>query len=426
MTEHEHFEELAALAAGGLLSGAEHREFIIHLETCESCRRELAEYEDILFGQFPLVDFDPGHEAPLTKSPEYKTRFLTRARAEGMVVPQERLRQETLWGRVGEFVPSFRTLAYAGLSVLILLVGLLGIRLRGAGRRESARSNEVHALQAQAAALEARNDALEKRVQDLTKSNAETAKLENQLAGEKKQFTALTARYAALEEELRSSLERVEALRAENKAGNERETDLSNKLKETDASLVSMTGELQSLRKARTNDAANVANMNDRLSHVKELEAQLADANDSMDRAEKLLAADRDIRDLMGARNLLITDVYDVDLRGRTKKPFGRVFYTENKSLIFYAFDLNKQKNASDRTFQVWGYQEAGRRSAQSLGILFQDDQKQNRWVLKFNDPAVLRAIDAVFVTAEPPGGSEKPTGEKLLYAYLNAKANHP
>jgi hypothetical protein len=145
-----------------------------------------------------------------------------------------------------------------------------------------------------------------------------------------------------------------------------------------------------------------------------------------MDRAEKLLAADRDIRDLMGARNLLITDVYDVDLRGRTKKPFGRVFYTENKSLIFYAFDLNKQKNASDRTFQVWGYQEAGRRSAQSLGILFQDDQKQNRWVLKFNDPAVLRAIDAVFVTAEPPGGSEKPTGEKLLYAYLNAKANHP
>ena len=58
--------------------------------------------------------------------------------------------------------------------------------------------------------------------------------------------------------------------------------------------------------------------------------------------------------------------------------------------------------------------------------MLYQDDQKQNRWVLKFNDPAVLSAIDAVFVTAEPPGGSEKPTGAKLLYAYLNTKPNHP
>ena len=161
---------------------------------------------------------------------------------------------------------------------------------------------------------------------------------------------------------------------------------------------------------------------------MKELEAQLGDANDSLDRAKKLLAADHDIRDLMGARTLHITDVYDVDSHGKTKSPFGRVFYTEGKSLIFYAFDLGKTKHASfsERSYQLWGYQEASSLSTQSLGMLYQDDQKQSRWVLKFNDPSVLSAIDAVFVTAEPPGGSEKPTGAKLLYAYLNTKPNHP
>jgi hypothetical protein len=74
----------------------------------------------------------------------------------------------------------------------------------------------------------------------------------------------------------------------------------------------------------------------------------------------------------------------------------------------------------------LWGYHEAAERSVQSLGILYLDDQQQNRWALKFDDPSVLSEIDAVFVTIEPPGGSEKPTGNKLLYAYLGSPPNHP
>jgi len=128
----------------------------------------------------------------------------------------------------------------------------------------------------------------------------------------------------------------------------------------------------------------------------------------------------------MGARNLHITDVYDVDSKGKTRQAFGRAFYTEGKSLIFYAFDLGKTKSPSaERSYQAWGYEEAARK-AQSLGMLYLDDKNQNRWVLKFNDAAVLSEIDAVFVTLEPPGGSGQPTGQKLLYAYLGATANHP
>jgi hypothetical protein len=139
------------------------------------------------------------------------------------------------------------------------------------------------------------------------------------------------------------------------------------------------------------------------------------------------LAAGRDIHDLMGARNLHIVDVFDIDSKGKDGRAFGRVFYTEEKSLIFYAFDLNDRstprRNAS---FQVWGTRGPAQRPTQSLGIFYIDDQKQNRWVLKFEDPTVLAEIDSVFVTVEPPGGSTKPTGQKFLYAYLKANPNHP
>jgi hypothetical protein len=54
------------------------------------------------------------------------------------------------------------------------------------------------------------------------------------------------------------------------------------------------------------------------------------------------------------------------------------------------------------------------------------DDQAQSRWALKVEDPNLLTAINSVFVTVEPHGGTEKPTGKKLMYAYLRNPINHP
>jgi hypothetical protein len=129
----------------------------------------------------------------------------------------------------------------------------------------------------------------------------------------------------------------------------------------------------------------------------------------------------------MGARNLHIIDVFDTDLKGKNRRAFGRVFHTEGKSLIFYAFDLNgsKVQNAK-HSFQAWGMRDGQNGSARSLGIFYLDDAGQRRWVLKFEDPRILSQIDSVFVTVEPFGGAEKPSGQKLLYAYLKNPANHP
>jgi DNA repair exonuclease SbcCD ATPase subunit len=63
------------------------------------------------------------------------------------------------------------------------------------------------------------------------------------------------------------------------------------------------------------------------------LEARLRDANAALEEKDRMLALDkeflahdREIRDLIGARDLYIADIYDVAQNGKTNKPFGRVF----------------------------------------------------------------------------------------------------
>ena len=141
---------------------------------------------------------------------------------------------------------------------------------------------------------------------------------------------------------------------------------------------------------------------------------------------QELLEHDRDIRELMGARDLYMADIRDVSGKG-TDKTQGRVFYTKGKRLIFYAFDLDAQpgvRNAS--SFQAWGRRGPDKQQALSLGILYEDNVSKKRWVLKASDPKTLEDIDAVFVTVEPNGGSPHPSGKQLLFAYLRVGPNHP
>jgi hypothetical protein len=160
---------------------------------------------------------------------------------------------------------------------------------------------------------------------------------------------------------------------------------------------------------------------------VRDLTAALADKDREIGEERELLQHDRDIRNLIGARNLYIAEIYDVAKSGDTQKPFGRVFYTKDKSLIFYGYDLDQQRGVRKASaFQAWGSHGADRQHAVSLGLLYQDDANQKRWVLKFNDAKTIAKIDAVFVTVEPDGGSAKPTTKPLLFTYLRLDPNHP
>jgi hypothetical protein len=196
------------------------------------------------------------------------------------------------------------------------------------------------------------------------------------------------------------------------------------KLDTAEASLQKTQAQLESWQRQRGQDESRADSL---AAQVNDLHAQLRDREQTVNKEEELLAHDRDVRELIGARDLYIAEIYNVASDGVTQKPYGRVFYTKGKSLVFYAYDLDKEPGVrTASTFQAWGKHGPDRREALNLGIFFEDSAAKKRWVLKFDDPKTLEQIDAVFVTVEPSGGSPKPSGSPLLFTYLKIGPNHP
>jgi len=184
-----------------------------------------------------------------------------------------------------------------------------------------------------------------------------------------------------------------------------------------------LDAQLRRLKDAQASKDADLVAAN---YHLRDLESQLADQTAAAQRDRELMAvaSGSEMRDVIGSRNLHIIDVADVE-NGGVRKPFGRVFYTEGKSLIFYAYDLSNTKGR--QTFYAWGHREGDPHTPRALGALHNDDPAQRRWVFRFSDTKVLAQIDSVYVTLEPnekPG--DKPRGKKLLNAFLGTPANHP
>ena len=159
---------------------------------------------------------------------------------------------------------------------------------------------------------------------------------------------------------------------------------------------------------------------------LKNRNATIRDQDQTIQQQQDLLANDRDIRDLITARNLYVAEVFDLDKYAQIKRPYARVFFTKEKSLIFYGYDLDQQQGVRNASFQAWGNRGHDRNNALNLGFLYLDSAENRRWVLKLDDPETLRKIDAIFITVEPKGGSAKPTGKSVLFASLRLPPNHP
>jgi hypothetical protein len=155
--------------------------------------------------------------------------------------------------------------------------------------------------------------------------------------------------------------------------------------------------------------------------------ARITDLEAQLERERQMKADPDEFTQLVAARNLHIVDVYDTASNGHRQRPFGRVFYVEGRSLVFYAYDLADEPRATAKvTFHVWGEKASLKSTTYNLGILKGDGEGQSRWVLTFDDPKVLNRINAVYVTAEAGvEGARGPRGRRILYAFLGS-ANHP
>jgi hypothetical protein len=157
------------------------------------------------------------------------------------------------------------------------------------------------------------------------------------------------------------------------------------------------------------------------------LQSQVERLSSELAEAQQLSAAANEAKDLIVARNLHIVDVHDNE-NGSKPRPFGRIFYTEGKKLVFYAYDLGDPKKLSAKvSFYVWGEKAGSTQQVTNLGIFRADDVQEGRWVVTFEDPRVLAHINTVFVTAESNRKTAtKPNGNRILVAFIAGEPNHP
>ena len=420
MSAHESFEQLCALAIAGDLEPEEFRQLCEHLYECAQCRAAYRDFHAIIERGFPVIE-PPNAARGWRPRWGMRKRFARRAAREGISIKPS-ARSTFIW----------RRLAPAAFAAL-LIIGLLGygsylyrsiqIRQREAADRIAALSRTVADLERRLTEGSASRP-VPATVDTQPRSESRETELQKQLSLLRNDYDAALASRSGLEERVTALSAELEGIRENSQTAGGEVERLRRSLNDSESTLARANRELESLRTAQATDAATIAQQRARLN---ELTATVREQGATISRERQLLAVGKDIRDLMGARNLRIVDVQDNGTAGKVRPLAGRVFYTQGKSLIFYAYDLQNRGNVSRVDFQVWGKREGRSQPPRSLGILYIDEPAQNRWMLKFENPDVLAQIDQVFVTVEPQGGSAQPTGKQFLTAaFLNETPNHP
>jgi hypothetical protein len=427
---HEEFLELCALSTAGDLTEADRHKLEEHLDICSDCREAKRQFEVVTDRAIPAIAAQLDKEDGVPDDPFWSTeraeaKFFARLRrdeppeGDALVRDYPGSRAAIVRFSATETWRNVRTLYAAG----ILLAITLGLYVYDAGINHERRiaklapqTERTHPTELAQRLIETQRDADLARAQ-ITDRDALIADLRRKLQLRSGELNLLRSRRDQLESDLRNKELGTQDIARER-------GELEEKYDTVQRQLLSLQADLDSVRQQASQAATNKAAPQEKVSDLTQL---LKDRDSTIAEQGELLAHDRDIRELIGARDLYIAEVYDVARTGETQKPYGRVFYTKRKSLIFYAYDLDQSSRAKKADiFQAWGLRGSDRQQALNLGIFYEDNASSKRWILKFDDPKMLAQIDAVFVTIEPHGGSQKPSGKPLLFAYLRNDPNHP
>ena len=417
MPGHDEFRELGALAAIGQITASEHEDLSAHLRECPECREAYADYSRILRQDLPQADparFRSKQSSlhPATDA-ELRERFLGRARAHGADFSPEVEQKVTVDRKPA---PILRT-RFAMATAAVLFVIAAGLTFAVVLHERKA----TKAPQANLALPVSQNEALRRQLDEETHK---VAALSNEVSALSTQDGNLTSALKGRDlrlAEARRNLDRLSADLAQMQTQN---SSLVAARARDQSVVAELENKVQALEGSNANSVAAMVELQDKIGS---LNAALEQQSEKVAMERQLASVSSDVRQLMGARTLHIIDVHDVNGTGKSAKSFGRVFYSEGQSLVFYAFDLpNGKLTPAKYHFQAWGQQEGQAQSVRNLGAFSIDDREQHRWVLKVSDAALLRGMDSVFVTAETVGDVSEPRGKRVLYAYLAGRPNHP
>lgn len=436
---HRRYQRYSTLAATGQLGGPEMFELNEHIASCSSCREYLESISQLSVQAMPLLAANRGPERDAEPPEGMRERFLSRLAIEGnapqtkqplavakarAILPME-IDYKTFNGVVSadsttppapKFTFPWRIAAAIAACAVIGVGGFyLGKRTLSTSTREIVPT------------IPATHD-LPRTISPAPDDSGRLADLEHQKVNLEKQLADLTRRLTLSTNE-QDSLKQELAAAREKLASIDRQTASVPAVTAPETQQTTQVATLQSeVRRLNQRLAEAEVNVGIQKQTAEELTAKLETTQADLQRERDLKSAKSELGDVLAARNLHIVDVYDADGSGKRQRSFGRVFYIEGKSLVFYAYDLEDPRQfKANVVFHVWGGQSGVKEVTHSLGILHKDNEGQGRWAMTFDDSKVLAQINSVFVTAESANKHyDTPHGKKVLYAYFGGQPNHP
>jgi hypothetical protein len=440
---HWRYQEICVLATTGQLGGPEMSELDAHIAHCELCRKYL---ESIAQASVQAMSMLAAPRVPATSEvpPDgMRARFLSRAAAAGLQVEHDltarchpvpvsthldvsefnenreerrRVERKPSRSRISWFSYLGRPAVASAVCVTILAAGYL------AGWRRALRQTPQPMHTPTSIALASNGSAGPEDSSRVSNLEQRKAALEAQAREFADQLSAATAEKKLLTDKLSTFLEKLAVLngqaRDEQARASQEKQDAKNQIAFLQAEVEKLRWQLE----------ASDSKLSAQQKQSDELKAKLERTESELQHEAELKSARLEIGDLVAARNLHIIDVYDGDNKGARQHSFGRVFYIEGQSLVFYVYDLEDPRRLNANVvFRVWGEKSGMKETTHNLGILHNEEASQDRWSLRFDDPKVLAQINSVFVTVEPANKHyDEPHGRKVLYAFFGSPPNHP
>jgi uncharacterized coiled-coil protein SlyX len=436
-TLHRRYERYCTLAATGQLGGPEMFELNEHIASCSSCREYLESISQVSVQAMPLLAVNRGPESDMEPPEGMRERFLSRLAIEGNALPTKQPLAISKTTAVLPIEIDYRTFNRAAstdsttppalkiasswrLVAAVAACAVIGISGFYLGKRTpSPNTKEITKTTPATPVLLPTKPDDSQRLADLERQKAG---LEKQLADLTGKLTLSTIEQDSLKQELAAAREKLASIdrptATQPQVAATQPQDATNQVSVLQAEVHRLN---QRLAEAEINVGIQKQTTQD-------LTAKLEMTAGELQRERDLKSAKSELGDVLAARNLHIVDVYDADGSGKRQRSFGRVFYIEGKSLVFYAYDLEDPRQLKANViFHVWGGQAGVKEVTHSLGILHKDDAGQSRWAMTFDDSKVLSEINSVFVTAESANKHyDTPHGKKVLYAYFGGQPNHP
>src|SRR5258708_18711458 len=340
--EHERFEELAALGAVGELSPLELQRLRHHLAECSQCRESCEAYADVASNDLgvaaaaahPFEDFSLG-DADETEAREHLGRLRNRLKADAGA-QQLRVDVRRDEGGKNHRAPlwAYRRVAYGIAATIVLAVAVAsGIAFWRATKDVSAERARSRGLQSVVDSLkqEKKNDrggSDSAVLRSLQESQKARDNLEKSLAGSEAKNEELREREKASEEKLVGAIATAEQLRQQLAMNDNDRARLAMLQLDSDAKLHEALAELYQARQANAQLVAKGEAGEDTT-----LEANAQSPSETG--AGAASPSEGEARNLFGARDLHIVDVYDVTGDRQKKRTHRLVYYVEHMVSCF-------------------------------------------------------------------------------------------